>query len=47
MERKEKGRFFTAIKKREEKGGEKEMARLLTGEQITEEARAAAKKFIE
>ncbi|WP_175868698.1 DNA repair protein RecN [Bartonella gabonensis] len=42
----DKGRFVTAIHKMEEQERAEEIARMLAGEQITDEARAAAQKLL-
>ncbi|WP_273758386.1 DNA repair protein RecN [Bartonella sp. AU55XJBT] len=46
IESDDKGRFVTAIHKMEEQERAEEIARMLAGEQITEEARAAAQKLL-
>ncbi|WP_273722904.1 DNA repair protein RecN [Bartonella sp. AU18XJBT] len=46
IESHDKGRFVTAIHKMEEHERAEEIARMLAGEQITEEARAAAQKLL-
>ncbi|EJF83007.1 DNA repair protein RecN [Bartonella rattimassiliensis] len=46
IESHDKGRFVTAIHKIEEQERAEEIARMLAGEQITEEARAAAQKLL-
>ncbi|PIT69811.1 DNA repair protein RecN [Bartonella tribocorum] len=46
IESDDKGRFVTAIHKMEEHERAEEIARMLAGEQITEEARAAAQKLL-
>ncbi|WP_273789241.1 DNA repair protein RecN [Bartonella sp. ML70XJBT] len=46
MENDDKGHFVTAIHKMEEQERAEEIARMLAGEQITEEARAAAQKLL-
>lgn len=42
----DKGRFVTAVHKMEERERAEEIARMLAGEQITKEARAAAQKLL-
>ncbi len=46
MESDDKGRFVTGVHKMEEHERAEEIARMLAGEQITEEARAAAQKLL-
>ncbi|KEC54602.1 DNA repair protein RecN [Bartonella koehlerae] len=46
VESNDKGRFVTAVHKMEEQERAEEIARMLAGEQITKEARAAAQKLL-